>query len=337
MIQSTMLVIAIVLGVVALVFLYKVLKPYFLKYDTTLCITGGLGSGKTLTAVKTAVVLIRRQRLVKYYIYNAWWKMVNKCRKSANKRRRKHNEKIYQKYDDVNIIKKKHKTIKKLHPLREKPMIYSNLPIRFKSHLFGRKKEGAIKLEAPQLVCLENINEYSVILIDELPQFVNQFNWNEELIQKNVNEWITYFRHYIGGYFITTAQSVDDVVVQIRRKLNQAVWCYDFKKWLFGLFYTIRMCDVMLSDQIGTMSTTQLEDNTKLHFGLFPPKNTYATRCYKNRMKNVYKKDQQMEQFEDIYTNKVLRIMKYKSPLDDTTKDDEKKEMYEKGEKIWKN
>lgn len=324
----------ILISIVAVVWLYKVLKPYLLKYDTTLCITGGLGSGKTLTAVKTAIVLLRKQRLVKYYIYNSFWKMVNYFRKKNNKRKRLYNEKYLKLIQEG---KKKAKVRRKLHELRSKPMLYSNLPIHYKTHLVGRKKEWSVQLEAPQLVLLQNMTEYSVVLIDELPQFVNQFNWNEKLIQDNVNEWITYFRHYIGGYFITTAQSVDDVVVQIRRKLNQAVWCYDFKKWFFGLFYTIRMCDIMLSDQVGTMSTTMLEENTKLHFGLFPKKGTYATRCYKNRMKNVYEKQESMTTYNDIYTNKVLRLMKYKSPLDDITTEAEKKEMQEKGEKIWKN
>ena len=331
---TTTFVVIIIFGLIGLIWLYKVLKPYFLKYDTTLCITGGLGSGKTLTAVKTSIVLIRRQRLVKYYIYNLFWKCFNWFRHQNNNRKYKYN---LRNLKAIQEGRKKAKIRKVLHPYRPKPMLYTNMPVHFKTHLFGRKKEWSIVLEAEQLVLLKNITEYSVVLIDELPQFVNQFNWNEEIIQKNVNEWITYFRHYIGGYFITTAQSVDDVVVQIRRKLNQAVWCYDFKKHLFGLFYTIRMCDIMLSDQVGTMSTTMLEENTKLHFGLFPPKNTYATRCYKHRMDNVYIKKEEQKEFEDIYTNKVLRLMKYKSPLDDLTTEDEKAMMKEKGEKIWKN
>lgn len=193
-------------------------------------------------------------------------------------------------------------------------------------------------LTAEQITLFTKINEYSVVLIDELPQFINQFNWNEEIVQKNVNEYITFFRHYIGGFLICTAQSTDDVVVQIRRKLNQAVWCYDFKKHLFGLFYTMRCCDIMLSDQVSTMSTTQLEENTKLHFGLFPKKGTYATRCYKPRYKNLlYKDKKEQQKFTDIYTTKVMRLQKYKSPLDDTTTNYEKEEMYEKGAKIWTN
>ena len=125
--------------------------------------------------------------------------------------------------------------------------------------------------------------------------------------------------------------------IQIRRKLNQAVWCFDFKKWFFGLFYTIRMCDIMLGDQITTMSTTYIEENTKLHFGLFPPKKTYDTRCYSGRYQNIYKKYEPEERYKKLKTNKVLRLMQYTSPLDDTTTEETKKQQWKDGEKIWKN
>ena len=168
-----------------------------------------------------------------------------------------------------------------------------------------------------------------------MPQFINQFHWNEDLVQHNVNEWITFFRHYIGGYFITTSQSIDDVVCQIRRKLNQAVWCFDFHKWFFGLFYTIRMCDIMLGDQVGTISTTYIEENTRLHFGLFPPKKTYDTRCYSERYKNILL-PHKIKRWAKIKTNKVLRMQDYTSPLDDTTTWEEKQEMNRKAEKLCK-
>ena len=173
-----------------------------------------------------------------------------------------------------------------------------------------------------------------------MPQFINQFNWNQELIQKNVNEFITFFRHYIGGYLLVNAQAIDDIVVQIRRKLNQATWCYDFHAWPFPflkLFYTNRMCDMQLSDQVQTMSTTYIEDNTKLHFGLFPPRKTYDTRCYSPRYKNVLVKDGKHPRYKSLKTTKVLRLVPYESPLDDTTTEEMKKEQWKKGEKTWKN
>ena len=188
-------------------------------------------------------------------------------------------------------------------------------------------------------MCLEEMIEYSVVVIDEFPQFINQFNWNQEVIQKNVNEFITFFRHYIGGYFIVNAQSVDEIVCQVRRKLNQATWCFDFHKWGWPipLFYTIRMCDIQLSDEVTNITTSFIEDNTHLHFGLFPPRKTYDTRCYSIRYKNIFKKYTKEDFMHDLKTSKVLRLVAYESPLDDTTTEDRKAEQWQKGEKVWKN
>ena len=57
------LAILIIFGIIGIIILWKILKPYFIKYDSTLCLFGGLGSGKTMTGVKIAIVLIRLQRL----------------------------------------------------------------------------------------------------------------------------------------------------------------------------------------------------------------------------------------------------------------------------------
>lgn len=340
--NSTGLGILILLAIIVAIICYRVFKPYFIKYDTTITINGGLGSGKTLHAVKIAIVLIRKVRFIKWKLYNKIRQPIEHFFKSkVNKHRIKLNAK------HRNDPKWKLKPLLKIHAKRKKPLLYSNIPIHFKKSLFKREREWAIKLEAPHILLLKQIREYSIVVIDELPQFVNQFNWKEELIQNNVNEFITFFRHYVGGYFICTSQASDDIVVQIRRKLNQAIWCFDFKKHLFGLFYTVRMCDIMLSDQIGTISTTFIEDNTKVHFGLFPARNTYDTRCYKPRYNNAYIKEDsdtvetlnkaKNVKWTTLQTMQVLRLMEYKSPLDEIRTEQEKKEMWQKGEQIWKN
>ena len=95
---------------------------------------------------------------------------------------------------------------------------------------------------------------------------------------------------------------------------------------------------MMLSDNIQTMSTTYIEENTRLHFGLFPPKKTYDTRCYKPRYANIYEKAEvHPTRFTKITTTKVLRLQEYESPLDDTTTEIQKEKQWQKGEKIWKN
>lgn len=327
------LAILIIIGVICVIILWKLLKPYFIRHDTTMCIVGGLGAGKTRTAVTRCKILIRKQRIIHYYFFNFKRRIANRVRKIINYFHKRYNLKHRKE------IKFKPKKIYEIKTYREKPMVYSNIPMHFKSHLFGRKYEWSLELKASHILCLEKQIEFSITFIDEMPQFINQFNWNQDLIQKNVNEYITYFRHYIGGYFIVTAQAVDDIVVQIRRKLNQATWCFNFRKWGWPkpLFYTVRMCDIQLSDQVTNISTTYIEDNTKLHFGLFPWRKDYDPRCYSERYLNIFNKGENKPKHKRLKINKVLRLVKYTSPLDDNTTEQQKRDQWNKGEEIWKN
>lgn len=312
--SSVGIVVGIIAAIVLIFLLYHWIKPYVIRHDTTILFTGGLGSGKTLESVKTAIVLIRKQRLVKYKIYNAFTKFINLFKILHNNR----------------VDKKGKGKYWKLKPLRKKPMLYSNIPIQYKTHFWTSKKnrEWSVMLTEEHITLLKEITEYSVVMIDEFPQFVNQFMWNEDIVQNNLNEFITFFRHYIGGYFICNAQSENEIEVHFRRKLNQAIYSYNFRKWCFGLFYTNRMLDIMLSENVSTMTTAQAEENTKLHFGLFPPRNTYDSRCYSIRYENILEKAIPRQKWEHLKTNKVLRMKEYISPLDiETTKEEKLKQL----------
>lgn len=330
--NNVMLVVLIIVGVIGVIILWKWLKPYFLRYNTTIMLTGELGAGKTLTAVKLCKVLIRKARIkvwmfnkIKLPIHN---KIIQHKYNKANKKQRsnKWSEEKANKYIAKYTMWKK----------KRRPQVYSNIPIHLSAKRFGVEKqvEWSCVLNAKQILLLQKIPEYSIVLIDELPQLVNQFNWDVELVQKNLNEYITFFRHYISGNLILTAQAQNDVVVQIRRKCNQAIWCYNMKKHLFGLFYTQRMCDMMLTDNIQTFSTTFIEENTRVHFGLFPPKNTYDSRCYSIRYNNALEDPQRWQRWDKLKTSKIIKLEKYVSPLDDTTSKEQKERMRNEIERL---
>lgn len=318
--NGTALALMIIAIIVIAIILFFWLKPYIIRHDTTILFTGGLGSGKTLESVKLAIVLIRKQRYFKYVWYN-------RIKRIQNHFIKKHNRWV------ANHPCKKNGSPNKfwdLKTLRKKPMLYSNIPIQFKTHWYTRNKdrEWSVMLTESHITLLKEITEYSVVMIDEFPQFVNQFMWNEEIVQNNLNEFITFFRHYIGGFFICNAQSENEIEVHFRRKLNQAIYSYNFRKWCFGLFYTNRMLDIMLSENVSTMTTAQAEENTKLHFGLFPPRKTYDTRCYSVRYKNVLEKAVPRSKWKQLKTYKVLRMKEYISPLDlETTQEQKEKQL----------
>ena len=333
--KETGLVIAIIFGIIGLILLWKWLKPYIIKYDTTILFTGGLGSGKTLESVKKAIVLVRKNRFFKYYWFNFYIRRLkNPIRTLKNKHRLKKYNRLCKKDQAKAERYRAKKPLLELVKPNKKPMLYSNIPIRFRTHSFGFNKEWARELSVEHIILLKEINEYSVVLIDELPQFLTQFDWNEDLVQTNVNEWITYFRHYIGGHLIINAQSEDEIECHIRRKLNIGIWCFDFHNW-FNLFYTNRMADFRISENVQTMNSSDIEENTRIHFGLFPRK-CYDSRCYKPRYKEIYSKGKYRE-WKKLQTNKVLRLRNYVSPLDTKTTDLQKEAMLKKAQKLERN
>lgn len=277
-------------AILAVYLLYKWLKPYFIKYDTTLLFTGGLGSGKSLSSVKTAVTLYKKT-------LNSWrWK----CLKIKIKNR----------------IRKWRK--KDLIELPSKPVLLSNVPI-----LLGKKKKKEIyscQLTREILTLRERVPEYSVVLIDELPLLVNQFNWNQEEVKSNLNEFIALFRHYIGGYLIVNGQAESEIVKQVRAKLNSGYWCFDFQK--FWIFYRYKVIHYMVSENQTASSTEFLDDSVKFTYGILPLKKIYDSRYMSERYKRV-KKNYDPVRYSSLKRADLLTFNSSKSILDDgDNKDD---------------
>lgn len=289
--NTTTILILLIVAIAIIIFLYFIIKPYTIKYDTTLAFTGGLGAGKTLNAVKIAITQWKK------VYYTTKWR--NKWNKWRNKQITKQNKKRTQKG-------KKIKPLKELEPL---PWIYSNLPICMNK----KKNIWSREITKEHLLLQQRITKGSIVLIDEFPQMINQFNWNIKEVQNNVNEFITFFRHYIQGKFIITAQSLDDVVAQVRRKLNTYYWLFDFQKFLF-IFYKVRICSLQTSEMITSTSSTFIEENTKWKYGIILKK-YYDPKAYSERYNKVTKINN--KKYTKYKTNNIIRFSEYKSPLDE--------------------
>lgn len=283
--------------------------------DTTLFISGGLGSGKTLVGALKCKYLIARQemkwlkKIVKIKIYNYFAKMIYKAKLrhwSKKKGRKKPNE---------------------FKPLEQppRPTIYSTAPLKYKP-LFKKQYIYSAELTKEHLTLKKGFIKGSVIFIDEIAQVVTQFDWNLEDVKGPLNELVTFFRHYVQGYLVITSQSDSDVVAQIRRKMNINIWCYNFEHW--GPIFRNKMCDMHMSDNITSTSSTYIADNTRWHYGLylgFISKNKwiYDTLCYSERYNNIAEKDIEPKRHKALKTNYILRFGNYKSPLDKESRQEE--------------
>ena len=282
--------IAIIIAILILVILYVWLKPYFIKYDTTLLFTGGLGTGKTLSAIKKTGIKIYKKTLFSIKFQNWRTKQLNKIIKFHNNH--------------------KHKKEWELREYQELPRFITNIPIRIRK---GKREQWSTVLTKEMLLLKERIPEYSVVLIDEFPQLINQFNWSIKEVQDNVNEFSTFFRHYIGGKLILTAQADSEIVKQVRSKMNTYYHLSNFHKFLF-IFYKYDICQFIASEIVDNVSMGFYEDNTKTVYGCLLGKN-YDSRCYSIRYDKLppttYKRWAQFK------TKKIIRFSKYESPLDE--------------------
>lgn len=251
----------ILIALVALV-IFLIVRPYFIKYDTLVSFTGGLGSGKTFKSVETAVHLYKRQRL-KVRLHNL-----------------------------VAPLKRAEKW--------ELPELYSNIPVRI------TLRKNALKLTKEHLLLQRRIIPRSVVLIDEVDAFANQFQWDSPAIvdkkcggeDGNFDEFCRFFRHYTkGGFLIMNTQASANENLVIRRRQNSVNNLMLFRTWGIPLifphiFYTVKVRHILTSEDVKTVEDENAEDGMRINFGLMPLYRRYDTYCYAPRYETVPKEEE---------------------------------------------
>lgn len=161
-----------------------------------------------------------------------------------------------------------------LHPKDKKPrpLLYSSIPVRVD------KYEMAVKLTAEHLLLQKQIVLNSVVLIDEVGGFCSQFDY-KATNSAIFDEFVRFFRHYVQGYLIVNDQCSENIVLQVRRRLNTVYNLMGFRTFL-GLIYWLRIRNISVSEEIKTIEEQNTEDNMKLLIGLLPHFRAYDTHCY---------------------------------------------------------
>lgn len=144
-----------------------------------------------------------------------------------------------------------------LRIIKDEPMFFSNIPIRI------TRKKWAIKLEYDHLTLKSRLPEYSTVFIDELGQIASQYDFNNPYVMQYLQEFIRFFRHYVDGKLIVTDQTSSNIVVAIRRRINQIYNLYDFKRWFF-FWYMVNVNEVMITEDITNIK--DVSDDTPPYF-----------------------------------------------------------------------
>lgn len=221
----------------------------------------------------------------------------------------------------IRLLKRKrrevwwHNLFHKKDPL-EKPLLYSSIPVRVS------KKEMATVLTDDHLLLQKHIVKNSVLLLDEIGGYCSQFDYrvvNSEVF----DEFVRFFRHYVQGYLVCNDQCSENIVLHVRRRLNTVYNLMGFRKWFF-FFYTVKVRNISVSEEIKTIEEQDTEDNMTTLFGLLPFFRRYDTHCYAHRYDRVQTLPETVH--DKLTTDRVLRMSKGKVVTIDQRIEKEKRE-----------
>jgi len=165
-----------------------------------------------------------------------------------------------------------------------KPQLYSNIPVKWRSFF---KTEWSLQLTPEHLLLRKKIIPRSIVYIDEVGSFCSQFDFANPNIKDNFDEFMRLFRHYtLGGYLIVNDQCSENIVLQIRRRINTVFNLMQFRTWgipFRPIVYSVKVRNVSISEEIKTVEEKNTEDNMSLKIGLMPLFRRYDTYCYSGK------------------------------------------------------
>lgn len=196
-----------------------------------------------------------------------------------------------------------------VHPKEKKPkpMLYSSIPIRIS------KREMSCVLTPEILLLQEPIPEHSVVMIDEIGGFCSQFDYQVKNVEY-FDDFVRYFRHYIGGKLIVNDQCSENILLQVRRRLNTVYNLMRCRMWgvPFGrkFFASVKVRNISISEEIKTIEEGHTEENHQLAITFVPWHYRYATRCYRVRYEDLGNEYATDTYNEGLNTKRRLRMLK---------------------------
>ena len=173
----------------------------------------------------------------------------------------------------------------------ELPLLYTNIPVLIE------KNKYAIRLTPGHLLLQEKLIPKSVCLLDEVDSFASQFDYGNNNIKDTFNEFVRLYRHYtLGGYLVVNSQCSENIVLQIRRRINTVFNLMQFQTFL--IFYRVKIRAIDISEEIKSVSEDTKEESFTFKYGILPLNRHYDTYCYSERYKTV-------PNSQDIYHNQL--------------------------------
>ena len=232
------------------------------------------------------------------------------------------------------------KCMKHLPGYEKPPLVYSSIPYQY------APGKWATKLVEEHLLLQRRIRPLSVVYIDEIDVFANQFQYNNPCIVNtkggkgngNFDEFCRLFRHYtLGGRMVCNAQALDNLNLTIRRRLNIEVNLAGIRvlalKPLF-MYYKVAFRHRTGNIEVADSKKDIIDDYTLQRGIIFPAFQMYDTYCYSRRYERVpYKLEETFTEWklDDPITAPYGRVPKLTDVIPEKENtDDESSEESEK-------
>lgn len=192
-------------------------------------------------------------------------------------------------------------------PIPEKPYLYSNIPIKSKAFR---------PLTREHLLCEDRIEEYSVILIDEIGSVASQYDFDNPNVAGALSWFVRFFRHIIGGRFFVNDQSSSNIVKCVRVRLNVVYNLENFRRWFkFTPWVKIDIEPLKMTEDIQNTNNVSSRQKKEFLFFLAAYKwmkfaRRYDSRCYSILYDSVPKinSHEAIKVRSDLKTNRFISL-----------------------------
>jgi hypothetical protein len=194
----------------------------------------------------------------------------------------------YRKLEFKRKIKNAFKSRKKKAP---ETRIYSNIPIASKGKVIS------YQLTYEHMLMRSRIPENSIVFVDEISTWLSQLAYDNKNID-TCDEFATFFRHYVKGYFIATTQDISKVNFVYRYCAGSTYCLEGFTKFL--CFCWTNVTKVTLCADVTQVQTS--EDETHRFYGIIPFRKNYDTHCFSVRYNSVPQRSDKRHIGYKVYT-----------------------------------
>ena len=188
---------------------------------------------------------------------------------------------------------KRWRYMKHLPGYENEPLVYSSIPYQY------APGKWATKLVEEHLLLQRRIRPLSVVYIDEIDVFANQFQYHNPCIVNtkggkddgNFDEFCRLFRHYtLGGRMVCNAQALDNLNLTIRRRVNvevnlSGIIVSGFKP-LFT-YYKVAFRHRTGNIEVSSGKNDVIDDYSVQRGFVLPAFQMYDTYCYSRRYERV--------------------------------------------------